>query len=74
MNETLWNTAERLRAVRHARQRFVTMWALEQATRLFESQWSSKRTVFNEATPDPDATFLGNRNWKSLYRGSVLDD
>ncbi|HRK31335.1 MAG TPA: hypothetical protein PLD59_09675 [Tepidisphaeraceae bacterium] len=74
MTETLWNTAERLRTVRDARQRFVTMWALQQATRLFESQWSARCASRSDLFSDPDAHLLGNADWKCLYRGSVLDD
>jgi len=70
MTGTLWETAERLRTVRHARQRFMTLWALEQASKLFEEQWSKRQ----EQSIDPDARFPGTQNWKVLYRGSVLDD
>lgn len=70
MNATLWDTAERLRAVRHARQKFATLWALEQAAKLFEEQWSKR----HGSSVNPDARFIGNHGWKVLYRGSVLDD
>jgi hypothetical protein len=73
----LWSTAERLRTVNQARKRFLTLWALDQSTRLFERQWRRNRIrsadVPTALAPSADAVVLPV-DWKRLYRGSVLDD
>lgn len=70
MTQDLWNTAERLRAVRSARQKFLTMWALDQAHRHLEQQWKLR----GKRVRDSRDSDVQHPNWKALYRGSVLDD
>lgn len=83
----LWNTAERLRTVNAARKRFITLWAIDQAYRLFDLQWQLAHgelpTGRGAALPAaaPAATTLSadacpalRSRWAWLYRGSILDD
>lgn len=79
----LWNTAERLRAVNAARKRFITLWAIDQAHRLFDVQWRqtsgdpppARVPVLPAIRPPAPATNAVNAaRWSWLYRGSVLDD
>src|SRR5262245_60722344 len=66
----LWSTAERLRFVQAAHRRFVTLWAIHEASRLFDQQWEARQGQ----SLDPDQSDPQSRNWKALYRGSILDD
>lgn len=68
MTTNLWDTAERLRHVQAAHRQFVTLWAMNEATRLFDQQWAQRQEA------ELDASDVNSRNWKALYRGSVLDD
>ncbi|MCS7033694.1 MAG: hypothetical protein NZ561_06820 [Phycisphaerae bacterium] len=70
MAPNLWATAERLRVVQAAHRRFVTLWAIKEASRLFERQW---RRRLSERL-DPEVDDPRRFDWKALYRGSVLDD
>jgi hypothetical protein len=70
VTSNLWGTAERLRVVQAAHRRFVTLWAINEASRLFDRQWHERQAAMLEA--DPSDAPPGS--WKALYRGSVLDD
>jgi hypothetical protein len=70
--QNLWGTAERLREVQTAHRRFVTLWAIDQAHRMLETQFSTARSRdLGEADASID---LSSQDWSRLYRGSVLDD
>lgn len=73
--QNLWGTAERLREVQAAQKRFLTLWAMQQASRLLERQWkASRRQALGAPGGCPDAADLAHPDWTGLYRGSVLDD
>lgn len=68
MND-LWTTAERLRAVRAAKDRFLTLWAINQAAEIMDRQLGRSKTC-----PADSASTGASDDWRFLYRGSVLDD
>jgi hypothetical protein len=66
-------TVQRLRMVRQARSRFLSLWAMECVRRrsqgLEHLAADLSRARSERAAADPY-----NRDWSLLYRGSVLDD
>ena len=64
----LIETAKSLRQVRRMQQQFLLRWALERAK---QNRLSDQTLDCDHPDPIADPT---NRDWRMLYRGSVLDD
>ncbi len=64
----LIETARALKRVRRMQQEFMLLWALDRAKRA-ERNFEETDSKAGDDFADPN-----NRDWRMLYRGSILDD
>jgi hypothetical protein len=67
MHRDMASTAQCLRMVKRARQRFLAMWWLQRLAML-------RRPALLDRDIDRQIADPHNRNWSILYLGSILDD
>lgn len=64
----LIHTAKALQRARRMQREFMLLWALDRASEL-----DGKRSL-KDYKPEDEIADPKNRDWRSFYRGSVLDD